>query len=126
MTIDNGALREERTVLRLRLNGNLGLHRVRDEALLVCAMIHLLDFLSRGLFIAGEFQALSKCDACYGESSFRIFFHIADGIVNVFVEHKSLFARDGEERQHVTARQRSHERFLGIDQVWVTEISGRG
>jgi hypothetical protein len=52
--------------LTLRFDFHLGLHRVGDEALLVCAMIHLLDFLRRGLFLAGEFQALPKCDACDG------------------------------------------------------------
>src|SRR6478752_8763591 len=44
--------------LRLRLDFHLGLYRVGDEALLVGAMIHLLDFLGRGLLLAGEFQAL--------------------------------------------------------------------
>src|SRR6266516_3200203 len=78
--------------LSLRFDFHLGLHRVGDEALLVCAMIHLLDFLRRGLFFAGEFQALSKCDACNGESSFGIFFHYANRVIGVFVEHELLFA----------------------------------
>src|ERR1043166_9656723 len=45
--------------LRLRFSVHLGFYRVGDEALLVRAMIHLLDFLRRGSFFAGEFQALS-------------------------------------------------------------------
>ena len=80
----------------------------------------------RGLFLAGEFEALSKCDVCNGESSFGIFFHVADGIVNVFVEHELFFARDGEKRQHVTTRKRCHKGLLGIDQVRVAQISGCG
>src|SRR6476659_4901130 len=63
--------------LTLRFDFHLGLHRVGDEALLVRAMIHLLDFLRRRLFLAGEFQPLSKCDARNGESSFSIFLHYA-------------------------------------------------
>jgi hypothetical protein len=58
--------------LTLRFDFYLGLHRVGDKALLVCAMIHLLDFLRRGLFLAGQFQALSKCDV-YWRVSLRIF-----------------------------------------------------
>ena len=112
--------------LTLRFDFHLGLHRVGDKALLVCAMIHFLDFLRRGLFLAGEFQALSKCDACNGESPFGIFIHVANGIVNIFVEHELFFARDREEREHVTARKRCHEGLLRIDQVRITEILGRG
>ena len=112
--------------LALRFDFHLGLHRVGDEALLVRAMIHLLDFLRRGLFLAGEFQPLSKRDACNGESSFRILLHNADCFIAIFVEHEPLFARDGEKRQHVATRQRSHKRFLRIDQVLIAEISGRG
>src|SRR5262245_33800097 len=87
---------QQKRRLRLWLDCHLGLHRVGDETLLVRAMIHLLDLLRRGLFFAGEFQPLSECDACDGESSFGIFFHVAGGVINVFVEHEPLFARDGE------------------------------
>jgi len=44
--------------LALCLDFDLSLDRVGDEALLMRGMIHLLDFLRRGLFIAGEFEAL--------------------------------------------------------------------
>src|SRR5206468_9147385 len=77
---------------------DLGLHRIRDETLLVRSMIHLLDFLRRRLFLAEEFQALSKCDACNGESPFGVFFHVADRFINVFIKHELLFARNGEKR----------------------------
>src|SRR5216117_4482290 len=77
--------------LTLRFDFHLGLHRVGDKALLVRAMIHLLDFLRRRLFVAGEFQALSKCDARNGESPFGILLHNADGIVTVLVEHEPFF-----------------------------------
>ena len=44
--------------LRLRFDRDFGLHRIRNEALLVCRMIHLFDLLRSGLLIAGELQPL--------------------------------------------------------------------
>src|ERR1041385_58659 len=41
--------------------------------------------------------------------------HLADRIVGIIVDDEPLFRRDIEERQHVTARERSDECFLGID-----------
>src|SRR6267154_4413541 len=64
--IPPSVLIRENLWLTLRFDFHLGLHRVGDKALFVRAMIHLLDFLRRWLFLAGEFQALSKCDACNG------------------------------------------------------------
>ncbi len=48
----------ESAILRLRFDRDFGLHRIRNEALLVCRMIHLFDLLRSGLFIAGELQSL--------------------------------------------------------------------
>src|SRR5262249_23596899 len=39
------------------------------------------------------------------------------------IEHELLLARDRQKREHVTARERSDERFLGIDIRRITEIS---
>ena len=91
--------------LRLRFDCDLGLYRVRDEALLMRAVIHLLDFLRRRLFFAGEFQTLAKDYACDGESSFGIFLHVADRVIIVFVEYEPFFTSDGEKRQHVATRE---------------------
>src|SRR6476469_2934825 len=44
--------------LTLRFDFDLGLHRIGDETLVVCAVIHLLDLLRRRLFIPGEFESL--------------------------------------------------------------------
>jgi hypothetical protein len=44
--------------LSLCFDFDLGLDRIRDEALLVRGVIHLLDFLRSRLFFAGEFESL--------------------------------------------------------------------
>ena len=44
----------------------------------------------------------------------------------IFVEHKLLFRRDRKESQHVATRERCHKRFLRIDKLWVSQISGIG
>ena len=43
----------------LWLDFDLGLDRISDETLVVRSMIHFVEFLRRGLFIAGEFESLS-------------------------------------------------------------------
>jgi hypothetical protein len=44
--------------LRLRFDRDFGLHRIGNETLFVCSMIHFLDFLCGGLVIARELQSL--------------------------------------------------------------------
>src|SRR6266404_3082760 len=44
------------TCSALRFDLNLGLDRVRDEALLVRSMVHLLDLLRGRMFFTGESQ----------------------------------------------------------------------
>ena len=55
-----------------------------------------------------------------------VFFKMADRAVLVAVDDKALVRRQREKRQHVAARQRRHERRLGVDQLRVTEILRRG
>src|SRR5258708_6568912 len=43
---------------RLSFDFDFGFDGVRDEALVVCPVIHLLDFLRGRLLFAGEFQPL--------------------------------------------------------------------
>ena len=45
--------------LLLRFDHDCGLHRVRNETLLVRGMIHLLELLLSRLFFAGELQSLA-------------------------------------------------------------------
>src|ERR1700745_1578245 len=59
-----------------------------------------------------------------GKSAFRIFLHVADRIVNVLIEDELLFRGYGKKSEHVAARKRCHKRFLRIDKLWVSEISG--
>src|SRR6266550_4370530 len=44
--------------LTLRFDFHLGLYRVGDETLVMCAVIHLLDLLRRRLLIPREFESL--------------------------------------------------------------------
>ena len=48
----------KRGPLRLRFDRNFGLHRIRNETLLVRGMIHFLNLLRSGLLVAGELQSL--------------------------------------------------------------------
>jgi hypothetical protein len=45
-------------ILGLRFDRDFGLYRIRNEALLVCGMIHLLKLLSSRLLVTGELQSL--------------------------------------------------------------------
>jgi hypothetical protein len=119
MTADK---RRGRELLRLRLDRHFGLHRIGNETLLVGRMIHFLNLLRGGLLIAGELQSLLESHARNGKPAFRIFFHVADRIVNVLIEDELFFRSYGKESQHVAARERCHECFLRIDQLWVPEI----
>src|SRR5262249_61342163 len=52
---------------------------------------------------------------------------MSDRMILVRVEDEFLLARDRQKREHVAARERSDESFLGIDIGGITEISrGRG
>src|SRR6266550_8454134 len=42
--------------LRLGFDGDLGLHRISDETLVMRHMIHLFDLLGSRLFVTGEFE----------------------------------------------------------------------
>jgi len=123
MTRDNNAALSG-DHLRLRFDRDFGLHRIRNEALLVGGMIHLFDLLRGGLLVAGELQSLVQSHTRNSQLAFRIFFHMADRVVAILVEHELLFACDGKERQHVATRKRRYKRFLRIDKLWVSEISG--
>ena len=48
---------------------------------------------------------------------FCVLRHDADSLVLVAIDDEAFLARDGEERQHVAARQSRDESFLGIDRV---------
>ena len=58
MTTERTGYMKRGAVLRLRFDRNFGLHRIGNETLLVRNVIHFLDFLRGGLFIAREFQSL--------------------------------------------------------------------
>src|SRR6266478_865724 len=109
--------------LTLRFDVDLGLHRVRDEALVMGAMIHLLNLLRSRLFIAREFEPLPQRYPRNRQFALRIFLHNADRFIDIFIQYELLFARDRKERKHVTARKRCHKCLLRIDQLWVTQVS---
>src|SRR5215472_4964680 len=49
---------------------------------------------------------------------------MADCLVLVRIEHEFLLTGNRQEREHVTARERSYESLLGIDMRRVPQISG--
>ena len=89
-------------------------------------VVHLLDVLLGRLLVAGEFELRMQLDAGDRQLALGIFLHVADGFVDVFVEHEFLLTGGGEESEHVATGERRDERFLRIDSLRVAEISGRG
>ena len=64
-------------------------------------------------------------DARDREFAFGILLHMADGLVDVLVEEKALLTSCGQKGKHMTARERGYERFLRIDILRITQVSGR-
>src|ERR1700681_501863 len=105
------------------LDGDFGLDRVRDETFGVREVVHLVEFLFSRLFLAGKLQLGMQFHPRDRHLAVLVFLHVTDGIIGVFVEHKLLFAGDGEERKHVAAPARSDKRFLRIDIFRIPEKS---
>jgi len=59
------------------------------------------------------------------EPAFRIFFHMADGLVRIVIKDKLLFTRDREKGEHVATGKRSNEGFFGINVGRIAKISRR-
>ena len=81
--------------LCLRFDRDFRFHGVGDEALLVCGMIHLLEFFRCWLLVAGEFRLLVENDARDRQSAFGIFLHMTDRFINIFVNGEDIRFKDG-------------------------------
>src|SRR5690606_282156 len=104
---------------------NLRLHRTRNEAPLVRLMVHLVE---RGVVgrLAGECDRGPKLDARDGELAVGVLLQRAARIVGVAVDHQAALGGDGQERQHVAARERGDQRLFGVYAVGIAEVVGRG
>jgi hypothetical protein len=111
---------------KLFLHCHLGLDRVGDETILVGRVMQLVELVGRWLFVAGEFDLRLERHAGDRHLAFRVLIHVADRVINVFVQNEFLLTGDRQEGKHVTTGERSDERFLGINIFRVAQISGRG
>ena len=89
-------------------------------------MVHLVELLLGRLFVAGKLKFWMQLNPRDCQFAVLIFLHVTDSIVDIFVEQELLFAGDGEEREHVAAGKRSDKRFLGVDQLRISQIRRGG
>lgn len=111
---------------RSLLDRDLRLDRIRDETFGVREMMHLIEFLFGWLFLAGKLELRMQLHPRDRQFAVLVLLHVADRFIDIFVEQELLFAGDGEEREHVAARERSDKRFFRIDELRVAEIRRGG
>ena len=80
----------------------------------------------RGVLSPPKADLRAQGDARDGQSARRILFEHADRLIVVAVHDKPLAAGDGQEGQHVAARQAGDERLLGIDAATRSQVGGGG
>lgn len=66
---------------------------------------------------AGERRARTQFDARDRLDAVGAAIERADGVVLVALDHQATCGGERQEPQHVAARQRGHEGFLGIDRI---------
>src|SRR5205823_14925963 len=98
-----------------RLAANLAGDRVRDEALVVRAVVQLQDVRARGQPLARERHARAQRDAHHGGPSGGVPAHDPKGIVAVIVDPPAAGGGQRQEPQHVAARERRDQRLFRID-----------
>lgn len=103
-------------VLSVLPHHDLGLHRVRDETILMREVVELVHFLGSWLLVAAVDDHGMERDLADPWDAFFIFAHHADGAVFVGVDEEALPAGDVEIGEHVAAREGGDEGFLGIDE----------
>jgi hypothetical protein len=109
----------------LFLDGDLRLHRVRDETILMREVVHLFEFLLGRLFLTGKLELRMQLDPGNRELALLVLLHMADGVVGVFIEHELFFAGHGEKSQHVAAGERRDEGLFRIGVRRIAQVSRR-
>ena len=108
------------------LDSHLGFYRVGDETILVRGVMHFIELIRAGRFVAGPFQFRMELHFGDCHPAFGVFFHVTDCFINVFVEDELLLRCNREKREHVASGERRDECFLRIDILWIAEIDRRG
>src|ERR1700737_4234097 len=85
--------------------GHLGFDRVGNKAIIVCGVVHLVELLCSGFSISTPRNLRAKLDAGDGHLAFGIFFHVANPLVLVGMEHELLLTPTPQKGDHVTARE---------------------
>src|SRR6516165_8726149 len=98
--------------------------RVCNETILMCSVMHLIEFFCTGFSVAAPRDLRAKLNSSDRQLAVSVFLHMADCLVLVRIEHELLLTGNRQEREHVTARECSYESLLGIDIRRVPQISG--
>src|ERR1700719_2069757 len=93
-----------RRALELRYR-HLGFDRVGNKAIVVCGVVHLVELFCSGFSVSTPRNLRAKLDASDGHLAFGIFFHVANRLVLVGIEHELLLTRNRQKREHMTARE---------------------
>ena len=73
-------------------DGDLGFYRVGYETLFVRQVMHFVELFRVRSFFAAPLQFRMQLDFRDGQPPLGIFFHVADGFIDVFIEDELLLA----------------------------------
>src|SRR5580704_14292193 len=105
------------------LNRNACRYRVRNEAVLMRQMVNLADHF--GIRCRRrETHGWTEDYARDLQLSVRALLEKAHGVVFISVDGQAFARGEGEEGQHVTGRECTHELFFGIDTFAVAFVFG--
>src|SRR5580765_5826151 len=79
--------------------------RVCNEAILMCSVMHLIEFFYTGSSVAAPCDLRAKLNSSDRQLAVSVFLHMPDCLVLVRIEHELLLTGNRKERVHVTARE---------------------
>ena len=98
-----------------RFTPHVRLDRIRDEALIVCFMVHGLMLCRQWPLLSGERDPRTQRHLRHRNFALSILAHDPARLIPITFDDKSLPGRDIQEPEHVAACQRRDQRLFRID-----------
>ena len=86
-------------------HGHVGFDRVGNETVLVCSVVHFIEFFRAGSSVPAPCDLRAQLNSSDRQLAVGVFLHMADRFVLVGIEHELLLTGNRQEREHVTARE---------------------
>src|SRR5262249_42520382 len=101
------------------------LHRIGDETVVVTEMMHPVELFARHGHTVGKPDAGPQHHARHPQLAVLVLLHVAGGVVFIGIHREPHACGNGEERQHMTAGQRTDQGFFGIEPFAIAAVFGR-